>query len=157
MHQLVFHPHYFQSCGFFLEQGLGCGCSPRSILSSAHCRVCLLSGLPGCTGSPGAISSMGGYSCGVGPLSFLLSLNSEALLAAEQGLSCCLVTTATFQKCTLLQPASQTNGFERNSCSFRIIFILFFLKKKGKKKTSFSSSFAPLLPLFPRIWSHKGE
>lgn len=72
-----------------------------------------------------------------------------------QGLSCCLVTAAAVQKCTLLQPASQTNGFERNSCSFRIIFILFFLKKKKKKSLS-----APALlffsALFPRIWSHKG-
>lgn len=69
----------------------------------------------------------------------------------------CLVTAATFQKCTLLQPASQTNVFERKSCSFRIVSILFFLEKRGKKKSLSAPALLFFSPLFACIWYHKGE
>lgn len=69
----------------------------------------------------------------------------------------CLVTAATFQKCTLLQPASQTNVFERKSCSFRIVSILFFLEKRGKKRAfQLQLCFSSLLSL-PASGTTKGS
>lgn len=75
---------------------------------------------------PGAFPVLG-ESCGVCPLPEL-----EVLAAAEQGLSCCLVTAATFQKCPLFQPASQTN---KAQLFFQGHFpLVLALKKKKERK-----------------------
>lgn len=72
--------------------------------------------------------------------------------AAEQGLSSCLVTTATFQKCTLLQPAPKLMAVKGTVVLSGSFSFCSFLKKKKKKKEKSLS--VPALLFFSALSSH---